>query len=98
MQAGYEWWKDLDGTYVEAGFKRNAADECVRARRVEERLDITGTYTDDIGNFSDAKEGTKAVISDLGKKYSIGSTSDLEYMLGIVVERNREAGTCRIHQ
>lgn len=69
MQAGRNWWETLDASYVEMGYKRSQADQCVRSRVSETGETMTGTYMDDTlgGSLSEA-EMTRAK-GEIGEKY-----------------------------
>ena len=57
---------------------------------------ITSTYTDDTTGTSSMKEGTEKVKAELGWRYKMKDLGEASLVLGIKIERDREAGTISI--
>ena len=98
MQAGHTWWHELDTTYTELGYVRSRVDESVRSRRAGDELTIISTYTDDVTGASTTGDGAARAKGELKDKYKLKDGGELNYMLGIKVERDRAEGTISISQ
>jgi Reverse transcriptase (RNA-dependent DNA polymerase) len=98
MQAGHDFWNELDNTYQELGFSRSRADGCVRARIDDGKISITATYMDDITGVADMQEGINQIRKDLSSQYHLSGESEFKYMLRIAIQRDRERGTITLCQ
>lgn len=96
VQAGHNWWQELDGTYKDLGYTRSEADQCVRARRDEHGETHTGTYTDDTAGGSSSLEEAERAKRELGEKYAIKVTDEVEFSLGMKLQHDREQGTASL--
>ncbi|KAG9225833.1 hypothetical protein CCMSSC00406_0008361 [Pleurotus cornucopiae] len=96
VQAGNNWWEELDGVYKDLGYERSEADQCVRARKDEKGETHTGTYTDDIAGGSSSLEEAERAKRELGEKYALKVTDQVEFSLGMKLEHDREKGTASL--
>lgn len=92
VQAGRNWWKTLDGTYKELGFRRSQADQCVRSRTLKSGETITGTYTDVILGGSSSVEEMDRTKKELGEKYHLKETDSIQFALGMRLTHDRAKG------
>ena len=98
MQAGHTWWHELDRTYADLGYTRSRVDESVRSRRIGEEMTLLSTYTDDVTGASTSAAGAAKAKQELQNKYKLKDGGELNYMLGIKVERDRANKTISISQ
>lgn len=56
----------------------------------------TGTYTDDTAGGSSSLEEAERAKKELGEKYAIKVTDEVEFSLGMRLEHNREKGTATL--
>jgi len=88
MQAGHTWWHELDRAYSDLGYVRSRVDESVRSRRVADELTLLSTYTDDVTGASTSSGGAVQAKQELRGRYKLKDGGELNYMLGIKVERD----------
>ena len=98
MQARHTWWHELDKTYTELGYTRSRVDESVLSKRVGDELTIISTCTDDVTGASTTEVGAVKAKGELRERYKLKDGGELNYMLGIKVERDRVKGTISISQ
>ena len=98
MQAGHTWWHELDRAYSDLGYIRSRVDESVRSRRVADELTLLSTYTDDVTGASTSSGGAIQAKQELRGRYKLKDGGELNYMLGIKVERDRANRTISISQ
>lgn len=98
MDGANNWWKTLDEDMRGLGYYRSLADSSVRSRHVDGEVTITSTYTDDVTGISTTPEGGKIAREELGHTFKTKDLGDVKYILGIRVDRNREAGTISLSQ
>ena len=96
MQAGRNWWRTLDSSYAEMGFKRSQADQCVRSRKTESGETTTGTYTDDTLGGSSSIEELERSKREIGERYRIKETDSVKFALGMKLTHDRERGTATL--
>ncbi|KAG9219551.1 hypothetical protein CCMSSC00406_0008242 [Pleurotus cornucopiae] len=96
VQAGNNWWRELDASYTDLKYVRSEADQCVRSRKDAKGETHTGTYTDDIAGGSSSLEEAERAKRELGEKYAIKVTDEVEFSLGMRLEHDREKGTATL--
>jgi hypothetical protein len=96
MQAGRNWWRLLDATYKDLGYKRSQADQCVRTRKSDVGETMTGTYTDDTLGGSSSKEEMDRAKAEIGSRYRIKETDTVQFALGMRLVHDRESGTATL--
>ena len=83
---------------MDLGYIRSHVDESVRSRRTGDELTLLSTYTDNITGTSTSIAGATEVKRELKEKYKLKDGRELNYMLGIKVEWDRENRTISISQ
>lgn len=96
VQSGNNWWEELNSAYKDLGYSRSEADQCVRVRKSNVGETHTGTYTDDTVGGSSSLEEAERAKKELGDKYAIKVTDEVEFSLGMRLEHNREKGTATL--
>ena len=91
MQGGHNWWHNLDRAYDELGYLASHADSCVRYKRVAGEHTITDNYNDDVLGASSTLEGSEVAKRELGSKFEIKDMGELNYILGVRVDKNPHA-------
>jgi len=83
---------------ADLGYYRSKADPSVRSCHANGEITITSTYTDDTTGVSSSKEEADRAKEKLGRTYETKDLGEAGLVLGIKIERNREAGTLSISQ
>jgi transposase InsO family protein len=100
-QAPFEWNEEFNSTLLSLGFTRSHADPCVYTKLTKsKRLILLGVFVDDsILAFprEDAEEWS-TIRKELVAKYKIKIADEVEFILGMKIERNRQQRTIKIHQ
>jgi len=98
MDGAYNWWNMLNKDMVDLGYYHSKADPSVCSRHANGEITITSTYTDDTTGVSSSKEEAGRAKEELGRTYEMKDLGEVGLVLGIKIERNREAGTLSISQ
>ena len=96
MDRANNWWGTLDKEMSELGYYHSKADPSVRSQHANGNITITSTYTDDTTGISSSKEEAKRAKEELGWQYETKDLGDANLVLGIHINRNRDAGTISI--
>ena len=97
-QAGRAWYSKIDAVLLEVGFTRLVTDHCVYSLRKADLIILIALYVDDLlllSNFLDKLNEMKRVLS---RRFDMKDLGEVDYILGIQVERNRKARTLTISQ
>ena len=98
MDGVANWWETLDKNLRALGYKFLRVDPSVHSHHIDGETTITSTYTDNTMGISMMKKGAERVKAELGRKYKTKDLGEASLMLGIKIERDREAGTISILQ
>ena len=98
MDGAANWWETLDKDMKELGYKRSKADPSVRSRHENGSTTITSTYTDDTTGISSSMDEAERAKAELGRKFKTKDLGEASLVLGIKIERDREAGMISISQ
>ena len=98
MDGANNWWGTLDEEMGELGYYQSKADPSVCSRHANHNVTITSTYTDDTTGISPSKEEANRAKEELGWKYETKDLGDTNLVLGIHIDRNRDAGMISISQ
>ena len=98
MDGTDNWWGTLDEEMGELGYYQSKADPSVCSCHANGNVTITSTYTNDTTGISSSKEEANRVKEELGWKYKTKDLGDANLVLGIHINRNRDAGTISISQ
>lgn len=96
MQAGRNWWKLLDVTYKDLGYRRSQADQCIRTRKTDIGETMTGTYMDDTLGGSSSKDEMARAKEEIGNRYQIKETDTVQFALGMRLVHDRDSGTATL--
>lgn len=97
-QAGRAWHQQLRSTLLSFGYTQSTADECIYIRINGSHIEIISVYVDDLGLFANSKDGMARIKEELNGKFTMTDLGEMEKILGLRVERNREDGTLKISQ
>jgi len=98
MDGAYNWAEALDKEMRELDYYRSKADPAVHAQHAEGDITITSTHTDNTTGISSFKEEAERAKEKLGWKYKTKDLGNANYVLGIRIDRDREAGMISISQ
>ena len=88
-QAGRCWRKHLDGWLKRYGFAAATFDECIYILRSGDGLMIIGVFVDDIIAASSSTALRAKFIADLSAAFNVDDRGDLEWALGMRIDRDR---------
>ena len=88
----------LDKEMAELGYYCSKADPLVCSRHTDGEVTITSMYTDDMTGISSLKEEAARAKEELGSKYETKDLGEASFVLGIWIDRDREAGTICLSQ
>ena len=98
-QAGRVWWQLLTGFLLEWGFKQSAIDVCLYTYTSPKGSILWLLVWVDDTIIVDNDEGLRErFVADLGKRFPIEDKHDLEWILGVKVERCRKARSLSLSQ
>ena len=97
-QAGKAWHQRLCGALLSFGYIQSTADECIYIRINGSNIKIISVYVDDLGLFVNMKEGMAWVKVELNGKFPMTDLGEMNKILGIRVERDRDKGLLKIFQ
>ena len=98
MDGANNWWGTLDEEMGELGYYWSKADPSICSCHANGNVTITSTYTNDTTGISLSKEEANRAKEELGWKYETKDLGDANLVLGICIDRNRDAGTISISQ
>jgi len=98
MDGAYNWTEALDKEMGELDYYRSKADSAVYAQHADSNITITSICTDDTTSISSSKKEAERAKEELGWKYKTKDLGNANYILGIRIDREREAGTISISQ
>jgi hypothetical protein len=88
-QAPRAWNIVINKALHSFGFKQADQDPCLFTRRVGTTVMFLGLFVDDIILASNNQKETNKVVEHLSKLFDIKDLGDLEYFLGIKIERSK---------
>jgi Reverse transcriptase (RNA-dependent DNA polymerase) len=98
MDGATNWFEALDEEMSELGYYQSKADPSVCSRHADSKVTITSTYTDDVMGISSTTAGAKLAREELGWKYKVKDLGEVNLVLGIHIDHDRDAGTIIISQ
>ena len=98
MDGTNNWWGMLDNEMGELGYYHSKADPSVRSRHADRNITITSTYTNDMTGISSSKQEAERAKEELGWMYETKDLGDANLVLGIRIDRDRDAGMISISQ
>jgi len=103
-QAGFEWSEELEGFFIDAGFKRSQVDRAVYFKRLQDEHTVITVSVDDMAITSKHLKHVERFKDQLRERFEISDLGELTWLLGLKVERDRKAhtitlseGICRDH-
>lgn len=98
-QASRQWNKKLSSTLKRIGLSQNKLDPCLYYKIVDSNnMIFLATYVDDIIIFTNNMESKNQIKEELRKQFKIKDLGDINYCIGIHVERDREKGVIYLDQ
>jgi hypothetical protein len=98
MDGATNWFQALNEEMGELGYYQSKADPSVRSHHADGEVTITSTYTDDVMGISSTTAGAEVAREELGWKYKVKDLGEASLVLGICIDRNRDARTITISQ
>ena len=95
-QAGRCWRKHLDGWLKSYGFVSATFDECVYTMETDRGRMILGVFVDDIIAASSSIDLRQKFIADLSAQFNVDDRGDLEWALGMRIDRDRARRTLTV--
>ncbi|CAI7889562.1 unnamed protein product [Closterium sp. NIES-53] len=97
-QAPRQWYLKLRGVLEEIGFTPSTADHSLFMLGEGEQRSFMVVYVDDILIFSPSSDLVKEVMLKLKDKFKCKALGDVNFYLGIHIERDVEKRCMRVHQ
>ena len=98
-QASRQWNKKLSSTLTAMGLSQNKLDPCIYYKIVDNNnMMFLVIYVDDIILFTNNMESKNYIKDELKKQFKIKDLGDINYYIGIHVERDRKKGVIYLDQ
>ena len=97
-QVGPAWHQKLKKTLINLGFSQSSADECIFIQLTGANIEIITVYVDDLGLFSNTKEGMGWMKNQLNTLFQITDLGEMKNILRIHVQRDCTTRTLNISQ
>ncbi|CAI5967065.1 unnamed protein product [Closterium sp. NIES-64] len=97
-QAPRQWYMKLREVLEEIGFTPSTADHSLFMLGEGEQRSFMVVYVDDILIFSPSSDLVKEVMLKLHDKFKCKSLGDVNFYLGLHIERDLEKRSMRVHQ
>lgn len=97
-QASRCWNQKLGAVLLKAGLKCSSVDTCIYYCVKPSDVLIVAVYVDDLMIFSSNQSSKQRIKAVLQKAFKMTDNGEARYILGMHIERNREAGTISIDQ
>ncbi|CAI7794057.1 unnamed protein product [Closterium sp. NIES-54] len=97
-QAPRQWYLKLRGVLEEIGFTPSTADHSLFMLGEREQRSFMVVYVDDILIFSPSSDLEKYVMLKLQDKFKCKALGDVNFYLGLHIERDVEKRCMRVHQ
>jgi hypothetical protein len=97
-QAGRVWWRLIHDDLCKDGFVATTGDQCVYVRTEKGELTMLALYVDDLVVASTSGESINRLEAYLRSKYSMKPIGDINYVLGLAVDRDRAGRTLTLSQ
>ncbi|CAI7744977.1 unnamed protein product [Closterium sp. NIES-53] len=97
-QAPRQWYFKLRGVLEEIGFTPSTADHSLFMLGEGEQRSFMVVYVDDILIFSPSSDLVKEVMLKLQDKFKCKALGDVNFYLGLHIERDVEKRCMRVHQ
>ncbi|CAI7815504.1 unnamed protein product [Closterium sp. NIES-54] len=92
------WYLKLQGVLEEIGFTPSTADHSLFMLGEGEQRSFMVVYVDDILIFSPSSDLVKEVMQKLQDKFKCKALGDVNFYLGLHIERDMEKRCMRVHQ
>ena len=97
-QAGRVWWELIDAHLRASGFHNAAGDPCVYRRRHNGQMTFLAIYVDDMVVASQSAQAISDLEHDLRKRFAMKPIGDVSFVLGVRIERDRDAKSMTLSQ
>ncbi|KAI3655721.1 hypothetical protein MP638_001418, partial [Amoeboaphelidium occidentale] len=97
-QAPRQWNIALNTQLERLGFTRLVTDEAIYLKKHEKSIIVITVYVDDMLIFSNNKNSIKSFIQDMKRSFKLKELGQVSYIIGLKVERDREARTISLSQ
>ncbi|CAI7866741.1 unnamed protein product, partial [Closterium sp. NIES-54] len=97
-QAPHAWYHKLEETLLAGGFKKSECDHSLFLLQEKEQFLMLLVYVDDILLFSKSSAMIEHVEEMLEMQFKCSKMGDVNYYLGMHLERDLDKGVLRLHQ
>ena len=97
-QAARLWNSKFDGFLKNKGYEASEADPCIYTKKEGDSFVILSVYVDDVILASNDPDLLKREKIHLAEHFDMVDQGEINYILGMAIERDRENGTLRINQ
>ena len=97
-QAGFEWSEELEKFFMDIGFTRSQVDRAVYLKRSPDEHTVITVSVDDMAVTSKSLQHIEAFKNQLRERFEISDLGELTWLLGLKIERDRNARTITFSQ
>jgi hypothetical protein len=97
-QAGFEWSEELEKFFLDIEFTRSQVDQAVYFKRSVDEHTVITVSVDDMAVTSKYLRHITLFKDELRKRFEISDLGELTWLLGLKVERDRDARTVTLSQ
>ena len=97
-QSPREWNNNINQFIISLGFVRSQSDPCIYRHADADGEVILAVYVDDIIIAGSSLDRINDVKQAFNKKYKMKDLGQLEFVLGVQVDINKDKGTIRLSQ
>ncbi len=97
-QSGRVWNEKLNATFLGLGYTRLMSDQCVYIRQMDSGPIIVAVHVDDMTLLAPDDETISNMKEELKKKLNVTDMGEIQYILGMKIDRNWDKGTITLSQ
>jgi hypothetical protein len=97
-QASREWNKVITMFLLGEGFKQSLVESCLYIGKLGELTVLVLLYVDDLLAMGDNMQAIVKLKKKLGKRFEMKDMGDVNYFLGLKIERDRKGRTISLSQ
>jgi Reverse transcriptase (RNA-dependent DNA polymerase) len=97
-QSGHVWYQWLNRSLLGLSFHTSTADKCIYIRQHSNSIEVLSVYVDDFGLIANIKTGMVKLKGELEISFPMKDLGEIQKILGIRIDRDREIGTLTMSQ
>jgi hypothetical protein len=97
-QAARQWYLKKRSCMIKNGYKSCSAGNCIFIKEAYGKVSIIGIYVDDLIIACSSSQEVQSIIAFLKESFSIKELGNLQYCLGVKIDRDRPNGQMLLSQ